>query len=190
MVSAGDAEISTGRNIFLRAARGLSMFAHELGMKLGAGRGDIIVQTHLGNIQIKSSGRISLIAAERIELEAPAVKIIAPGATTDWVDGKITHQSSSQQIHKGSDFMYFGPGGASTKDLRLPTSHMHTDEYVVLRHLQTGAPIPNQRYKATFEDGRTVTGRTDDQGRTSLLIGEMIGGVDMAYLPEQDDPAA
>jgi type VI secretion system secreted protein VgrG len=86
--------------------------------------------------------------------------------------------------------MYFGPGGASTRDVRLPTSHLHTDEYVVLRHLQTGAPIPNQRYKATFEDGRTVTGRTDDQGRTSLLIGEMIGGVDMAYLPEEDDPAA
>jgi type VI secretion system secreted protein VgrG len=190
VVSAGDAEISTGRNIFLRAARGLSMFAHELGMKLGAGRGDIVVQTHLGNIQIKSSGRISLIAAERIELEAPAVKIIAPGATTDWADGKITHQSSSQQIHKGSDFMYFGPGGANPRDVRLPTSHLHTDEYVVLRHLQTGAPIPNQRYKATFEDGRTVTGRTDEQGRTSLLIGEMIGGVDMAYLPEEDKPAA
>jgi len=186
VVSAGDAEVSTGRNIFMRAARGLSMFAHEMGMKLGAGKGDIVVQTHLGNIQIKSSGRISLIAAERIELEAPAVKIIAPGATTDWVDGKITHQSSSQQIHKGSDFMYFGPGSASPKDVRLPTSHLHTDEYVVLRHLQTGAPIPNQRYKATFEDGRTVTGRTDDQGRTSLLIGEMIGGVDMAYLPEED----
>jgi type VI secretion system secreted protein VgrG len=190
VVSAGDAEVSTGRNIFLRAARGLSMFAHELGMKFGAGRGDIVVQTHLGNVQIKSSGRISLIAAERIELEAPAVKIIAPGATTDWADGKITHQSSSQQIHKGSDFMYFGPGGASPRDVRLPTSHLHTDEYVVLRHLQTGAPIPNQRYRATFEDGRTVTGRTDDQGRTSLLIGEMIGGVDMAYLPEEDDPSA
>jgi type VI secretion system secreted protein VgrG len=86
--------------------------------------------------------------------------------------------------------MYFGPGSASPKDVRLPTSHLHTDEYVVLRHLQTGAPIPNQRYRATFEDGRTVTGRTDDQGRTSLLIGEMIGGVDMAYLPEEDGPAA
>jgi type VI secretion system secreted protein VgrG len=184
MVSAGDAEVSTGRNIFLRAARGLSMFAHELGMKLGAGRGDIIVQTHLGNIQIRSSGRISLIAAERIELEAPAVKIIAPGATTDWVDGKITHQSSGQQVQKAAEFVHLGPGGAAPEGLHMPTSHLHTDEYVVLRHLQTGAPIPNQRYKAMFEDGRTVTGRTDEQGRTSLLIGEMIGNVDMAYLPD------
>jgi type VI secretion system secreted protein VgrG len=184
MVSAGDAEVSTGRNIFLRAARGLSMFAHELGMKLGAGRGDIIVQTHLGNIQIKSSGRISLIAAERIELEAPAVKIIAPGAQTDWSDGAITHQSSGKQVQKASEFVHLGPGGATPEGLRMPASHLHTDEYVVLRHQQTGAPIANQRYKASFDDGRTVTGRTDDQGRTSLLIGEMIGGVEMAYLPE------
>jgi type VI secretion system secreted protein VgrG len=86
--------------------------------------------------------------------------------------------------------MYFGPGGAGIRDVRMPATHLHTDEYVVLRHLQTGAPIPNQRYKATFEDGRTVTGRTDEQGRTSLMIGEMIGGVDMTYLPEEDEPAA
>jgi type VI secretion system secreted protein VgrG len=186
MVSAGDAEVSTGRNIFLRAARGLSMFAHELGMKLGAGRGDIIVQTHLGNIQIKSSGRISLIAAERIELEAPAVKIIAPGATTDWADGVITHQSSGKQVQKAAEFVHLGPGGATPEGLRMPTSHLHTDEYVVLRHQQTGAPIPNQRYKATFEDGHTISGRTDEQGRTSLLIGEMIGNVEMAYLPDPE----
>jgi type VI secretion system secreted protein VgrG len=66
----------------------------------------------------------------------------------------------------------------------MPTSHLRTDEYVVLRHEQTGKPVPNQHYKATFEDGRTVTGRTDEQGRTSLLIGEMIGDVHLAFLPD------
>jgi type VI secretion system secreted protein VgrG len=112
------------------------------------------------------------------------VKIIAPGAQTDWSDGAITHQSSGKQVQKAAEFVHLGPGGAAPEGLRMPSSHLHTDEYVVLRHQQTGAPIPNQRYRATFDDGRTVTGRTDDQGRTSLLIGEMIGGVEMAYLPE------
>jgi type VI secretion system secreted protein VgrG len=88
IVSAGDAEVAAGSNIFVRAARRLSLFAHELGMRLVAGRGDIVVHTHVGNIQIKSAGRISLIAAERIELEAPAVKIIAPGAQTDWATAR------------------------------------------------------------------------------------------------------
>jgi type VI secretion system secreted protein VgrG len=188
VVSAGDAELAAGKNIFVRAARRLSMFAHELGVRLIAGRGDIVVHTHVGNIQIKSAGRISLIAAERIELEAPAVKIIAPGAQTDWADGTVTQQTSGRQVFKGAEFDHLGPGGAAPEGVRMPTSHLHTDEYVVLRHQQTGRPVPNQRYKATFEDGRTVTGRTDAQGRTSLLIGEMIGDVDMAFLPD-DDPA-
>jgi type VI secretion system secreted protein VgrG len=185
VVSAADTEVSAGRNIFLRAARSLSLFAHDLGVKLVAGRGNIIVQTHQGNIQIKSSGRISLIAAERIELEAPAVKIIVPGAQSDWADGAITHQSSGKQVQKASEFMHLGPGGAAPEGVKLPTSHMHTDEYVVLRHQQTGAPVPNQRYTATLEGGKTVAGRTDDMGRTSLLIGDMIGDVAITFLPDQ-----
>ena len=184
MVSAGDAEVATGRNLFLRAARGVSMFAHALGLKLMAGRGDIVVHAHQGNIQIKSSGRISLIAAERIELDAPTIRVLAPGAQSDWAEGAITHQSSGRQVHKATEFVHLGPGGATPPGVRLPASHLHTDEYVVLTHQQTGLPVPNQRYRATFEDGRVVDGRTDEQGRTSLLVGEMIGEVDMAFLPD------
>jgi type VI secretion system secreted protein VgrG len=153
-----------------------------------AGRGDIVVQTHLGNIQIKSAGRISLVAAERIELEAPAVKIIAPGAQSDWAEGTITHQSSGRQVHKASEHDHLGPGDATPEGLHLPTAHLHTDEYVVLRNLQTGAPVPNQRYKVTLANGKIVTGRTDAEGRTSLLVGEMIGDVHVAYLPD-DEPS-
>lgn len=188
LISAGDAEVSTGRNIFLRAARAVSMFAHELGLKFVAGRGDIVVQTHLGNVQIKSSGRISLISAERIELEAPAVKIIAPGAGSSWAEGTITHQSDGKQVQKASEHIHLGPDGAAPQDLHLPASHLHTDEYAVLRHKQTFAPVSNQRYKVKLANGKIVTGRTDDQGRTSLLTGEMIGDVEVTYLPD-DAPA-
>lgn len=184
VVSAGDAEVAAGKNVFVRAARRLSLFAHELGVRLVAGRGDIVIHTHVGNIQIKSAGRISLVAAERIELEAPDVKIIAPGAQTDWASGTVTQQTSGRQVFKASGFDQLGPAGAAPTGVRMPTSHLRTDEYVVLRHEQTGKPVPNQHYKATFEDGRTVTGRTDEQGRTSLLIGEMIGDVHLAFLPD------
>jgi type VI secretion system secreted protein VgrG len=188
VVSAADAEVSAGRNLFLRAARSLSLFAHELGLKLVAGRGNIVVQTDQGHIEIKSSGRIRLIAAEGIELDAPSVKVVAPGAQTDWAEGAITHQSSGAQVMKGADFVQLGPGGATPEGLKLPSSRLQTDEYVVLRHQQTGTPVPNQRYTATLEDGRTVTGRTDEMGKTSLLIGDMIGDVAITFLP--DEPAA
>lgn len=186
VVSAGDTEVAAGRNLFLRAARSVALFAHELGVKLMAGRGDIVIHAHQGNIQIKSSGRISLIAAERIELDAPTVRVVAPGAQTDWADGTITHQSHAREVHKAAEFVHLGPGGAAPGGLDMPVSHLHTDEYVVLTHQQTGQPVPNQRYRATFEDGRVVAGRTDAQGRTSLLTGEVIGEVDIAFLPDDD----
>jgi type VI secretion system secreted protein VgrG len=188
MVSAGDTEIAAGRNIFVRAVRGLSLFAHELGLRLFAGRGNIIIHTHQGDIEIKSAGRISLVAAAGIELDAPTVKIVAPGAQTDWAEGTITHQSSGAQVQKGADFVHLGPGGGAPEGLKLPKAQLRTDEYAVLRNQQTGAPVPNQRYKATLEDGRVVTGRTDELGRTSLLIADMIGDITFAFLP--DEPAA
>jgi type VI secretion system secreted protein VgrG len=184
LVSAGDAEVATGRNLFLRAARGLSLFAHALGLKLVAGRGDIVLHAHQGNIQIKSSGRISLVAAERIELDAPTIRLLAPGAQSDWSGGAITHQSSGRQVQKGAGFVHLGPGSAAPAGIELPASHLRTDEYVVLAHRQTGLPVPNQRYRARFEDGRVAEGRTDAQGRTALLTGDMIGAVDMAFLPD------
>jgi len=185
VVSAGDTEVSAGRSLFLRAARSIGMFAHELGLKLVAGRGNIVVQTDQGHIEIKSSGRISLIAAEGIELDAPWVKVVAPGAQTDWAEGSITHQTSGAQVMKGADFVHLGPGGATPEGLKLPSARLQTDEYVVLTHKQTGKPIPNQRYKATLEDGRVVTGRTDEMGRTSLLIAELIGDIAFAFLPNE-----
>ena len=45
---------------------------------------------------------------------------------------------------------------------------METDERIVLRHHQTHKPVPNQRYIAHLEDGRTIEGISDEQGRTSL----------------------
>jgi type VI secretion system secreted protein VgrG len=84
--------------------------------------------------------------------------------------------------------VHLGPGGATPQGLHLPTSHLHTDEYAVLRHKQTFAPVRNQRYRVTLANGKIVTGRTDEQGRTSLLIGEMIGDVKVDYLPD-DQPA-
>jgi type VI secretion system secreted protein VgrG len=188
VVSAGDTEVAAGRNLFLRAARSIAMFAHELGLKLVAGRGNIVVQTDQGHIEIKSSGRISLIAAEGIELDAPFVRVVAPGAQTDWAAGSITHQSSGAHIMKGAEFVHLGPGSATPQGLKLPSARLETDEYVVLTHKQTGKPIPNQRYKATLEDGRVVTGRTDEMGRTSLLIAELIGDIAFAFLPNEPTP--
>ncbi|WP_371763802.1 type VI secretion system Vgr family protein [Massilia sp.] len=174
MASADDAEVSAGRNIFVRAARGLSMFAHALGIKIVAGRGNVSVQAHQGNVEIKASGRISLIAAEGIDLQAPEVRVVAQGAQSDWGHDNVTHQCVGKHVVKAAQSVRVGPGGGTPASLNLPSSKMRTDERVVLRHLQSGEPLPNQRYSVQLDDGRTIDGTTDADGRSSLLVSDLI----------------
>jgi type VI secretion system secreted protein VgrG len=183
VASAGDAEVTAGRNIFVRAARGLSMFAHELGMKLVAGRGNVSVQAHQGNVEIKASGRISIISAEGIDFQAPEVKVVAKGAQTDWGNDSVMHQCAGKHVVKAAQSVRVGPGGGTPAALNLPSTKMQTDERLVLRHKQTRKPVPNQRYIAHLEDGRTVEGVSDEQGRTSLARSATMGQVRFELLP-------
>jgi type VI secretion system secreted protein VgrG len=185
VASAGDAEITAGRNIFVRAARGLSIFAHELGMKLVAGRGNVSVQAHQGNVEIKASGRISIISAEGIDLQAPEVKVVAKGAQTDWGKDSIVHQCADTHVVKAAKAVRVGAGGGTPAALDLPVTKVRTDERVVLRDEQTDEPVRNQRYLAHLHDGRTAEGITDEQGRTSLALSDAIGNVRFELLPDE-----
>jgi type VI secretion system secreted protein VgrG len=190
VVCAGDTELSSGGNLFARAARSLSLFAYELGLKLVAGRGNVVVQTHQGHVEIKSSGRISLIAAEGIELDAPSVKVVSKGAQTDWEEGTITQQSSGKHVVKAASFEHVDGGDGSPAGLVLPHTQLETDERVVVIDRQTGKPACGRRYIARHEDGTTIEGVTDDEGRSSILQSYAIGAVEFRLLPAHGEEPA
>lgn len=183
VVSGGDAGISAGASLFARAARGISLFAQALGIKLIAGRGDVAIEAHGGAVQLKASGRISLISAEAIHIEAPSVRIVSQGAQTDWADGRIVQQSSGEQLIKAASIVRAGAGGGSPAAPGFAASGLNTDERLVLRHLQTREPIPGQRYIAHLADGRTVEGTSDQHGRTALVQSDTLGPVRFELLP-------
>jgi type VI secretion system secreted protein VgrG len=190
IVCAGDTEVSTGRNLFLRAARGISLFAYELGLKLVAGRGNVVVQTHQGHVEIKSSGRISLIAAEGIDLQAPQVKVVSQGAQTDWDNGTITQQCAGQYVEKAAGFVQVAGGAGNPAALDLPHTEVETDERIVVMDRQTGRPAKGRRYVARHEDGTTIEGVTDDEGRTSILQSYAFGDIEVRLLPDGDEDGA
>jgi type VI secretion system secreted protein VgrG len=159
-------------------------------MKLVAGRGNVVVQTHQGNVEIKSSGRISLIAAEGIELDAPSVKVVSQGAQTDWESGTITQQSSGKHVVRAASFEHMDGGDGSPADPALPHTQMETDERVVVIDKQTGKPARGRRYIARHEDGTTIEGVTDDEGRSSILQSYAIGAVEFRLLPSHGEEQA
>jgi type VI secretion system secreted protein VgrG len=190
LVSAGDTELSTGRNLFLRAARHLSMFAYELGMKLVAARGDVVVQTFRGKVFIKSSDEIELIATRKISLQAPEVEVVSHGARTDWNAGAITQRSTERHVIDAPHLQY-GEGGEEAPDgLAEAKGDLLTDERLVLFDRQTGLPVKGRRYIARHEDGTTVEGVTDDEGRTSILKSKQIGDIEFRVLPPVEEGAA
>ncbi len=189
IVCSGDTEVAAGRNVFVRAARSLSLFAFELGIKLVAARGDVVVKTHRGNVEIRSAGKISLVAADSIEFQAPSVKVVAQGVQTDWGGGAITQQSSGRHTIKAARLDQLGPGGGDPVGLQLPDTKLETDERMVAVDRQTGLPARGRRYTARHEDGTTVEGVLDDQGRTEILKAYALGEVEFRLHPK-DAPGA
>jgi type VI secretion system secreted protein VgrG len=183
MVSGGDVRTSAGKNIFLRAARGISAFAQALGVKLVAGRGNVLLEAHQGAVEVKSSGKISLISAEAIHIEAPVVRIISQGAQTEWTNGAITQESAGEHTIKATSLVRGGPGGGDPSRPEFAKSSLKTNERLVLRHLQTREPIPYQNYIAHLSDGRTIQGTSDEEGRTALVQSDTLGPVRFELLP-------
>jgi len=183
VVSGADAGITAGRNMFVRAGRGIRAFAHALGIKLVAARGNVTLEAHEGGIDIMSSKRISLVSSEAIYIEAPLVRIVSRGAQTEWADGAIAQQSSGRQVVKAGSIVHGGPGGGVPSTLDFKNSAIRADERVVLRHRQTLDPIAHQRYIAHLEDGSTVSGISDEAGRTQLVMTAALGPVRFELLP-------
>jgi len=163
-VSVVDTLFGAGGDLMLRAARGVSMFAFKLGIKLIAVSGNIRIQAQNGDIEITSSKRIKLIANEGIELQSPMLKFIAQGCQANYGGGKITQQSSGIHTIKASKFSHESGGDGSPENLTLPTTDVEHDQQVLVTDLMTDKPVPNQRYRITLEDGQVFEGTTSQEG--------------------------
>jgi type VI secretion system secreted protein VgrG len=166
MVSIGNTQLSVGRKLLAQVSENISLFAHRLGIKLIAASGKIEIQTHSDDVEVTSSKRIVLTAADEIVLQAPKVRFIAKGAQVDLGGGTITQQSSGDHTIKSPKFAHVGPGDGTPAGVTLPKKDVEHDQQTVLRWIGTDEPMKHQRYRITTEDGRVFEGQTDDRGMT------------------------
>ena len=171
--SGQDTSIGAGGNLFARAAKGVSVLACKLGMKLIAAGGDIKIQSQDGNIEISTAKRIKLIANEKIELHSPAIKFVAQGAQVDYGSGKITQQSSGQHTIKSSKFDHLNGGQGDPEKVDVPSLDVEHDQQVLITELQSDDPIRNRKYRIKVEDGQVFEGSTDENGLTERFKTKM-----------------
>jgi type VI secretion system secreted protein VgrG len=67
---------------------------------------------------------------------------------------------------------------------------VETDERFVLIDPQTGRPAKGRRYIARHEDGTTIEGVTDGEGRTSILQSYAFGDIKLELPADTDDAGA
>jgi len=185
LMSCGDAKLTSGASIFVRAADGLSMFTHRHGLKLITANGNVVVQTHNGDIELTSPGSIKISAGKSIELMAPQVRVASDGAQMNFGDGTIVEQCKGEYIVKSSKFVHTTGGGGSIDKINLPSTKVETDERVILFHAQNGRPVVGRKYQMDLPNGRSIAGITDEQGRTELATSDAIGEIRVSIFPEE-----
>lgn len=184
LMSCGDTKIAAGSSMFLRAAGSLSLLAHKLGLKIIAANGNVIIQSHNGDIELTSPGKIKIFAGKSIELMAPEVRVVADGAQANLGHGKIVEQCKGDHVIKSSKFMHTNGGDGTIESLELPSTKVETDERVILYHAQNGRPVVGRKYRLDLPDGRSISGTTDDLGRTELATADVIGELQISIFPE------
>jgi type VI secretion system secreted protein VgrG len=185
LLSAKDTHVAAGGNVFLRALRGVSLFAHRLGLKLIAASGDVVIQSHNGDIELTATGSIKISAGKGIELQAPEIRLASKGAQVDYGDGKVVQQCKAGYTIKSATFEHIRGGGGDIADIRLPSTKIETDERVVLFNSQNGKPIAGRRYRLELPDGSTVDGATDSEGRTELVSSDELGEINVIIYPDE-----
>lgn len=174
IASVKNTQLSVGRKFLVRAAEQISLFVHDLGMKLFAAKGKIEIQTHGDSIEVTSAKKIILTAQEEIVIQAPKVTWIADGAKFDMGGGAITGQCSGPYTQKAATHALTGPGGGSPDKPHLPTSELKSDERFIVHYRGSNDPVKDRRYEIKLDNGKVIQGKTDAQGRTSLLKEEQM----------------
>jgi type VI secretion system secreted protein VgrG len=116
--------------------------------------------------------------------------VVSQGAQTDWDNGTITQQCAGQYVEKAAGFVQVAGGAGNPAALDLPHTEVETDERIVVMDRQTGRPAKGRRYVARHEDGTTIEGVTDDEGRTSILQSYAFGDIEVRLLPDGDEDGA
>jgi type VI secretion system secreted protein VgrG len=173
LAAGADIRAESGKNLLLRAMSGISGFALKMGIKLIAASGNIKIQSQNGDVEISSLKRIRLVAGESIEIQSPAIRLVAKGCQSDFGEGEIAHQSRGPHTIKSSEFRHYGGGDGNPNALKMPASDVTHDQQVLVTDLVTDEPIVGRMYRITVEDGQIFEGTTSEKGLTERFTTKM-----------------
>ncbi|MBP4046413.1 type VI secretion system Vgr family protein [Chromobacterium violaceum] len=173
LIAQRDLNQTSGRRWLANVGKHISLFvagvADQVTMKLIAAKGKVQVQAQEGEMELTASkdvaitstkGRITVTGKEEILLTCGGAYIRLKGGNIELhCPGKISIKGSSHEMS--------GPASVSMPMPFLPKGYQRS---YILQDEKTGEPLVGKAYRLKLANGRTLSGYTDWQGKTSAAF--------------------
>jgi len=177
---------TAGQRFNVNAGKGISLFAHEEGLKAIAHHGKMLIQSQHDDTQINAERDVTVTASLGKITTAADQQIVwmtAGGAYIKLAGGNFEMGAPGGCTIKAAKHVYGGPASLAAAMNRWSSSDY--DEGFVLRWPFDEEPIRNRRFELTRRDGSKLRGHTDEQGRTDLQKSAFVENLDFKVLPEE-----
>jgi len=178
IVTQQSTQITSGKNLVARVKDRISLFAHQLGIKLIAASGKVEVQAHSDNIEMTAAKNIHGTALEEIIWKCKKFTIITDGASYEIGAGGIVSKTSGTHVRHAGKHAMTGPAGVSLNlpALPVPITRESYSQRINFAHFIGYKPgeksmLDQVPYEVRDKQGRLVAaGVTDDKGVTRRIV--------------------
>lgn len=171
-------DLSSERNVQIFSGRGflanvldkISLFAKAAGIKIKAGQGPIEIEAQADTIKIASQELMHVYAInDFVKIESGKGILLAAGGGYIKIEGgNIDVVCPGTMSLKAGQIKTMAGSNLSTDLAAMPKLQMDYDELFVLRN-KAGKAMPNMKYRIKTEDGKTIEGVTDSEGKTEKV---------------------
>ncbi|KVX12340.1 type VI secretion system Vgr family protein [Burkholderia ubonensis] len=195
LVSGESVHVAAGKSLLASVAEKISLFAHNAGMKLFAGKGKVEIQAHADGIELTAQKAVKILSvADKIEVASDKeILLTSGGAYIRIANGDIEIHAPGKLDMKGAQHAYNGPTSMRYAMPSLPISTLQqvsSQEYTqvfnvspLLDHAVYAAALAGQPYRIYLPDGTiqqqgmlingaTETVRTPTEMKVRCEIGE------------------
>ena len=177
---------TVGQRFNLNAGKGISLFAHEEGMKAIAHRGKMLIQSQHDDTVINAERNVTVTASQgKITYMANTeiINLVAGGAYIKLDGPNIEVGVPADYTVKAASHDWVGP--ASLAATMQSWDAGDYDEGFILRWPFDNEPIRNRRFELTRHDGSMMQGQTDGEGRANLQKSAFVENLGFKILPEE-----
>jgi type VI secretion system secreted protein VgrG len=209
LTSGGHSSLSIAKRFLASAADGIRAFTHKKGIKWIASADPIEIEAHRDEVVLLAHKDVRITSIDG-EIHVTAKKklvVVGGGSYSEWSASGIRHGTAGTWLEHAALHANVGPMSVDQADPVLPNASLAEkqnllEEHFVLFEHAGGLRLPQQKYRIAFDGGRTIEGKTNDQGETEVVqsmvaqiatvevLRHAEDGVLASYTPYVQTPAA